>query len=90
MPCAKSKTKHALVAHEEKDTSIAWAVVFYHYEPEKDLGAGEKRMTIHSVCKKFKGAYKMETRKSIALDHNTLLQLVNGGKSKSLSNEENG
>jgi len=33
---------------------------------------------------------KVDTGKSIVLDHNTLLRLAKGGKSKSLSNEEKG
>jgi hypothetical protein len=90
MARAKSKTKHAQGAREEKDTLTAWAVVFYRLEQQKVLGPGEKWMSLHSVCRKFEGAYKVDTGKSINIDHNTLLRLVKGGKSKSLSNEEKG
>ncbi|KAJ7683502.1 hypothetical protein B0H14DRAFT_2244635, partial [Mycena olivaceomarginata] len=49
---------------------------------------GEKHMSLRAVCRKFKGAYKIDTGKDVALDHNTLLRLVKGAKSKSVSNEE--
>lgn len=90
MARAKSKTKHAQVAREEKDTLMARAVVFYRHEMEKELGPGEKRMSLRAVCRKFEVAYQVDMGKSIILDHNTLLRLVNGGKSKSLTNEEKG
>ncbi|KAJ7937494.1 hypothetical protein B0H13DRAFT_1588478, partial [Mycena leptocephala] len=90
MPRAKSLTKHAQIARGEKDTLMAQAVVFYRHEREKELERGEKRLSLRAVCKKFEGAYQQDTGKTINLDPNTLLRLVNGGKSKSLSNEEKG
>ncbi|KAJ7120323.1 hypothetical protein C8R44DRAFT_562165, partial [Mycena epipterygia] len=90
MARTKSKMKHAQVAREERDTLMAQAVVFYRHEKEKELRAGEKRMSLRAVCRKFEGAYKVDIGKSIILDHNTLLRLVKGGKSKSLTNEEKG
>src|SRR4051812_36928850 len=71
MARAKNKTKHAQGAREEKDTLTARAVVFYRLEQQKVLGAGEKRMSLRSVCRKFEGAYKVDTGKSINIDHNT-------------------
>ncbi|KAF7326341.1 HTH CENPB-type domain-containing protein [Mycena sanguinolenta] len=90
MARAKSKSKHAQIAREERDTLMARAVVFYRHEVEKDLAPEKKRMSLRTVCRKFEGAYKIDTGRDVALDHNTLLRLVKGGKSKSLSNEEQG
>ncbi|KAJ6492115.1 hypothetical protein C8R45DRAFT_825734, partial [Mycena sanguinolenta] len=81
-------SKHAQIAREEKDTLRARAVVFYRHELEKDLLPGEKRISLRTVCTKFEGAYRIDTGNSIGLDHNTLLQLVKGGKSKSLSDHK--
>jgi hypothetical protein len=73
MARAKSKTKRTQVAREEKDTLMAQAVVFYRHEQEKELRPGEKRISLRAVCRKFEGAYQVDTGKSISLDHNTLL-----------------
>ncbi|KAJ7321838.1 hypothetical protein DFH08DRAFT_636193, partial [Mycena albidolilacea] len=42
------------------------------------------------VCQQVEGKYQVETGKTISLGHHTLRCLVNGGKSKSLSNEAKG
>jgi hypothetical protein len=47
----------------ERDTLVAWAVVFYHNKVQKDLAPGEKHMSHHTVCRKFEGAYKIDTGK---------------------------
>jgi hypothetical protein len=67
---------------------MARAVVFYCNKVQKHLAPGEKHMSLHAVCRKFEGAHKISTGKDIALNHNPLLRLVKGAKSKSVSNEE--
>ncbi|KAF8214710.1 hypothetical protein K438DRAFT_1749803 [Mycena galopus ATCC 62051] len=88
MARTNSKSRHAQIAREERDTLMARAVVFYRNEIQKDLAPGEKHLSLRAVCRKFEGAYKIDTGKDIALNHNTLLRLAKGAKSKSMSNEE--
>ncbi|KAJ7894877.1 hypothetical protein B0H14DRAFT_2223205, partial [Mycena olivaceomarginata] len=87
---AKTQTKRAQIAREERDTLMARAVVFYRHEQDKDLAPGQKRMSLRAVAKKFEGAYLIDTGKRVQLDPNTLLRHIKGGKSKSVSNEEKG
>jgi hypothetical protein len=69
---------------------MAHAVALYLHERDKDLGAGQKRMSLRAVCQQVEGKYQVETGKTISLSHHTLRRLANGGKSKSLSNEAKG
>ncbi|KAJ6609905.1 hypothetical protein B0H10DRAFT_1812743, partial [Mycena sp. CBHHK59/15] len=73
-----------------KDRLMAGAVALYHNEKRKDLGKGEKRLSLQEVCKKIKAVYKLETREVVNIDASTLGWLVEGGTSKSITNEAKG
>jgi hypothetical protein len=86
MARAKSKTRVAQLAHEEKDRLMARATALYIHERDKILQDGEKRMSLRAVCKWIEGEHLLQTKKAVTLDPNTLKRHVNGEKAKSQSN----
>ncbi|KAJ6459098.1 hypothetical protein C8R45DRAFT_764234, partial [Mycena sanguinolenta] len=84
----KSITKATQIARETKDALQARAVALYQHKQGKELQAGEKKLSLCTVCRKIEAEHAINTRKTISLDPRTLLQHVSGGKTLSTSNVE--
>ncbi|KAJ7888913.1 hypothetical protein B0H14DRAFT_2229233, partial [Mycena olivaceomarginata] len=85
---SKSKTKVAQITRETKDKLRARAVALYQHELQKDLQAGEKRMSLRTVCYHIEDEHRRQGGKDIRLNRQTLLRHVQGGKTLSMSNAE--
>ncbi|KAJ7580840.1 hypothetical protein C8J56DRAFT_896196 [Mycena floridula] len=76
---ALSKTKKAQLECQERDRLMARAVVQYHAE-QSCIGPGRK-MGLRQVCREVEKEFFKETGRTITLNHNTLRNLANGGRS---------
>jgi hypothetical protein len=83
---ALSQTKKAQVSREERDKLMKLAVVRYQQELRKP--DGEKRDGLRTICRKVADEHYMKTKHRIPLNHNTLLNLTNGGRTKAQANFE--
>lgn len=75
---AKSKTKQAQIAREERERVMEVAVAEYRTELNKPE---DSRRGSRTVCKDVTENHFRTTGKKVRLDHNTLLRRVNGCKS---------
>ncbi|KIL55910.1 hypothetical protein M378DRAFT_188629 [Amanita muscaria Koide BX008] len=83
---ALSQTKKAQVSREERDKLMKLAVIRYQQELAKP--DGEKRDGLRTICRKVADEHFLKTKHRIPLNHNTLLNLVNGGRTKAQANFE--
>lgn len=79
-------TKKLQLARQDHDKAMIQAVQLYQQEllkkgPERPLG-------FRKVCTKMEEEYFRETKREVSLNHNTLRNLVNGGRTKAESNAE--
>lgn len=85
---ALSATKQAQNISEERNLLMARAVLKYRAEQEK--GHPEKKRGLRGVCKDIEDEYFKETRRRVILNHNTLANLVKGGRMMADVNAEKG
>lgn len=75
----QSKAEKSWKEHEEADLLMACAVAAY--QKEKLKGPGEKKKGLHTICKEVKIEHRKKTEHNICLNHDTLHNLVNSGRS---------
>lgn len=83
---ALSKTKTAQLKHETYTELMAKAVA--RYQQEQDKQRTVKKMGLRKVCAEVEKEYYKKTRKNLSLNHNTLRNLVNGGRLRAVANME--
>jgi hypothetical protein len=87
MPCkALSATKKAQLQQEDRDHLMARAVLCYQ-QGQDNLGQGRKP-SLQTVCRDVEKEYYQEKHQRVSLNHNTLCNLVNGGRMRSEFNAE--
>ena len=87
MPCkALSATKKAQLQREDCNCFMAHAVLCYH-QGQDNPGQGRKP-SLQTVCREVEKEYYLEKHQRITLNHNTLCNLVNGGRMRSEFNAE--
>ncbi|KAK0437075.1 hypothetical protein EV421DRAFT_1671298, partial [Armillaria borealis] len=77
---AKSLAQKTREAHKAHDLLMACAIALYQQEQQKSVH--EKRKGLQTICKVVEIEHRKVTGKSITLNHNTLQNLANGGRSK--------
>jgi hypothetical protein len=85
---ALSKTKTAQLKHEEHTELMAKAVA--RYQQEQDTPSAVKKMGLRKVCTEVENEHYKKTGKRVSLNHNTLRNLVNGGRLRAAANSEKG
>ena len=85
---ALSKTKTAQLKHEEHTELMAKAVA--RYQQEQDTPSTVKKMGLRKVCTEVEKEHYKKTGGSVLLNHNTLRNLVNGGRLRAAANLEKG
>jgi len=85
---ALSATKKAQLAWEEQDRLMACAVL--RYQEGQDKPAPGRKPGLRTICREMEKEYYIEKHRKITLNHNTLRNLVNGGRMRSKSNAEKG
>jgi hypothetical protein len=87
---ALSEEKKGQLAHEEKDSLMARAVLLYQQEQIKADANGTKPLSTKACCQQTSDSYFAETGRRLELSNCTLLRWVKGGKSKAESNADKG
>lgn len=85
---ALSQTKKCQLARAEKDQLMARAVVLYQQEQSKP--DAQPKGGLRKICREVEKEYFLEKGQKIALNHNTLRNLANGGRMRSQTNAEKG
>ncbi|KIL56474.1 hypothetical protein M378DRAFT_1034675 [Amanita muscaria Koide BX008] len=83
---ALSATKKAQLQREERDRLMARAVLCYQ-QGQDNPGQGRKP-SLRTVCRDLEKEYYLKKHQRITLNHNTLRNLVNGGRMRSEVNAE--
>jgi len=83
---AKSQALKRQILRKEVDYLKEYAVKLYTTEQDRLLTPGEKKKSLHKICKDTSDAHFAETGQRILLAHNTLAQHGKGGITLTESN----
>jgi hypothetical protein len=85
---AKSQALKQQTLRKEADDLKAHAVGLYRDEEEQILAPGEKKQSLHQICKDTLDAHFAATGRCVTLAHNTLARHTKGGTTLTQSNHK--